>query len=132
MYGKKIACSFCGLDNHNVSRCWKRMATYKKLLKEKKKEAKGPLDKANHTVKRMHMCCAYCHKQGHLVERCWTLNPTMLPQKLKKVEREDGKNGKGNSMDDVFQDDSHVDADVQAKVIPLKGIGEKWLEFLSN
>ena len=35
-YGKRIACSFCGLDNHNVSRCWKRMATYRKLWKERK------------------------------------------------------------------------------------------------
>ena len=64
------------------------MATYKKLLKEKKQEAKGPLDKANHVVKRMHMCCTYCHKQGHIAQKCWNLNPTMLPQKLKKVERE--------------------------------------------
>ena len=36
MYGKRIDCSFCGLDNHNVSRCWKRMSTYRKILKEKK------------------------------------------------------------------------------------------------
>jgi len=25
-HGKIIACSFCGLENHHVSRCWKRMA----------------------------------------------------------------------------------------------------------
>ena len=87
-YGKRIACSFCGLDKHDVSRCWKRMATYRKLLKERKQEAKGPLDKANHVVKRMHMCCTYCHKQGHLVQGCWTLNPALLPPKLKeKVEK---------------------------------------------
>jgi hypothetical protein len=132
-HGKRIACSFCGLDNHNVSRCWKRMATYRKLLKEKKQEAKGPLDKANHAVKRMHMCCTYCHKQGHLAEKCWTLNPTMLPQKLEERWKEkNGRNGKEDSMNDVFQDDSHVDADVQTKEVPLKWIGKKWLEFLSN
>ena len=56
----------------------------------------------------------------------------MLPQKMNKVEREDGINGKEDSMNDVSQDDSHVDVDVQAKVVPLKGIGEKWLELLSN
>ena len=56
----------------------------------------------------------------------------MLPQKLKKVEREDGRNGKEVSMNDVSQDDSHVDANVQTKVVPLKGVGDKWLEFLSN
>ena len=104
------------------------MATYNNLFKERKKEAKGPLDKANHVVKRMHMCYTYCHKQGNLAKRCWTLNLAMLPQKLKKVEREDGRNGKEDSMEDVFQDDSHVDVDVQTKVVPLKGIGEKLLE----
>ncbi len=52
---KRITCSFCGLDNRNVSRCWKRMATYRKLLKERKQEAKAPLDKASHAVNRMHM-----------------------------------------------------------------------------
>ena len=56
----------------------------------------------------------------------------MLPQKLKKVEREYGRNGKEYCMNDVFQDDSHVDDDVQTKERPLKWIGKKWLEFLSN
>ena len=56
----------------------------------------------------------------------------MLPQKLKKVEREDGRNGKEVFTNDVFQDDSHVDADVQTKERPLKWVGKKWLEFLSN
>ena len=56
-HGKIIARSFCGLDNHHVSRCWKRMATYRKLMKEKKQKTKGPLDKENHADKRMHMCC---------------------------------------------------------------------------
>ena len=98
----------------------------------KKKEAKGPLDKTNHAFKRMHMCCTYCHKQGHLAERCWTLNPIMILQKLKKVERENGKNGKEVSIIDVFQDDSHVDVNVQLKEAPLMWIGKKWLEFLSS
>ena len=88
------------------------MATYRKILKEKKQEAKGPLNKANHVIKRMHMCCTYCHKQGHLAAKCWTLNPTMLPQNLKKVEREDGRNGSEDSMNDVSQNDSHDDVDV--------------------
>jgi len=69
-YGKRIACSFCGLDNHHVSKCWKRMATYMKLLKERKQEAKGPLDKENHAIKKMHTCYTYCHKQGHVAGRC--------------------------------------------------------------
>ena len=35
-------------------------------------------------------------------------------------------------MNDVSQDDSHDDVDVQTKVIPFKGIGKKRLEFLSD
>ena len=73
------------------------------------------MDKASHVDKRMHMQCTYCHNQGHLVVKCWTLNPAMLPQKLKKVEREDGRNGKEYSTNDVSQDDSHDDADVQTR-----------------
>ena len=108
------------------------MATYRKFLKEKKQKAKGPLDKANHVVKRMHMFCTYYHKQGHLVKRCWILYQAMLPQKLKKVEIEDGRNGKEDSMNDVSQNDSHVDADVKTKERPWNWIGKKWLEFFSN
>ena len=74
-----------------------------KLLKEIKQATKGLLDKANHAIKRMHMCCTYYHKQGHLAERCWTLNPALLPPKLKeKVEKENGKDGNKDSMIDVF------------------------------
>ena len=56
----------------------------------------------------------------------------MLPPKLKKVEREDGRNGKEDSRTDVSHDDSHVDADVQTNVVPLKGTGKKRVEFLSD
>ena len=56
----------------------------------------------------------------------------MLPQKLKKWEQEDGKNGKEVSIIDMCKDDTHVDIDVQLKEAPLKWIGKKWLEFLSN
>ena len=129
---KRIACSFCGLFNHSVSRCWKRMATYRKLLKERRQEAKVPLNNANHAVKKMNMCCTYFHKHGHTAERCWTLNSTMLPRKLKKLEKEYGKNGKEVSIIEMCQDDTHVDIDVQLKEAPLKWIGKKWLEFLSN
>jgi len=87
------------------------MATCRKLWKEKKQEGKGPLDKENHVVEKMHMCCTYCHKQGHIAAKCWTLNPTMLPRNLKKLERENGRNGKKDSMNDLFQDDSHVAVD---------------------
>jgi len=88
------------------------MATYTKILKKRKQKAKGPLDKVNHAIKKMHMHCTYCHKEGNIAAKCFTLNPKMLPQNLKKVERENDMNGKKDSMNDVFQDDSHVDVDL--------------------
>ena len=75
------------------------------------------------------MYCTYCHKQVHIYEKCWTLNPTILPRNLKKVEEENGTNGKEVSIIDVFQD---VDVDVQLKEAPLIWIGKKWLDLLSN
>ena len=56
----------------------------------------------------------------------------MLPQNLKKVEREHGRNGSEDSMSDVSRNDSHIDVDVQTKVVPLEGIGKERLEFLSD
>jgi len=44
---------------------------------------------------------------------------------MKKVERKNGRDGKKYPMIDVFQDDSHVDADVHTKVAPSKWIGKK-------
>jgi len=44
-----------------------------------------------------------------------------------KVEKEKGRDGNKDSMIDVVQDDSHIDAGVQTKGGPLKWIGKKWL-----
>ena len=101
-------------------------------MKERRQEAKVPLNNANHVVKKINTCCTYFHKHGHTAERCWTLNPTMLPRKLKRLEKEYGKNRKEVSIIDMCQDDTHVGIDVQLKEAPLKWIGKKWLEFLSN
>eukprot|EP00253_Pinus_taeda_P032552 PITA_32552 len=49
----------------------------------------------------------------------------MLPPKL-KVEREDDKNGSEDSMNDVSQNDSHDDVDVQTKTLIIDGFdGER-------
>jgi len=54
------------------------------------------------------------------------------PPSITSYLRENGKNGKEVSIIVVFQDDSHVDVNVQLKEAPLMWIGKKWLEFLSN
>ena len=46
------------------------------------------------------------------------------------MEREFGKNEKGDSIIDVGQDDSQDD--VQLKEAPLKWFGKRWLDFLIN
>ena len=79
----------------------------------------------------MQLFFTHCHNQGHHVDKCWTLYPASHPRHLKKVEKENGKNGKCDSITDVGQDDSHDD-DVQLKEAPLKWFGKRWLDFLSN
>ena len=81
---RKFACSFCGLDNHNVSRCWKKITMHGKISKKRRQEAKVPLDNGNHVEKKMQLFCTHCHKQGHLVDKCSTLYPTSHPQNFEE------------------------------------------------
>lgn len=108
---REFTCSFCVLNNHNVSRCWKKMTTYKKLSKQKRQKTRGPLDNGNHVAKKMQLFCPHCDKQGHLIDKFWTLYPTTHPLHLKKVERDFGKNEKYDTIIDVGQDDSQDVAD---------------------
>ena len=66
-----------------------------------------------------------------MLDKCWTLYPTSHPQHLKKVERDNDKNGKEDSIIDEGQDDS-CDDEVKLKEAPLKCFGNGWLDFLSN
>jgi hypothetical protein len=45
------------------------------------------------------------------------------------MDEEIGKNGRGDSIIDVCQDDSQED-DFQQKKSPLSWLGKKWLDFL--
>ena len=69
--GRKIPCTYCGLDNHHVSKCWKILTTFRKLSKQRQLE------------KKMQKICTHCHKRGHLIDQCWTLHPTTHPQQKK-------------------------------------------------
>jgi hypothetical protein len=99
-FGRKNPCTYCGLYNHHVSKCWKRLANFRKLSKQRQRE------------RRMQKVCTHCQKWGHLVDQCWTLHPTIRPQPQKQLDKEFGKNGSGDSIIDVSQDDSQED-DVQ-------------------
>jgi hypothetical protein len=117
--GRKSPCTYCGLYNHHVSKCWKRLTTFRKLYKQRQLE------------KRMQKICTHCQKRGHLIDQCWTLHPTTHPQHKKQMDKEIGKNGRGDSIIDVSQDDSQED-DFQQKNSPLSWLGKKWLDFLSK
>jgi hypothetical protein len=67
-FGRKNPCTYCGLYNHHVSKCWKRLTAFRKLSKQRQRE------------KRMQKVCTHCQKRGHLVDQCWTLHPTTHPQ----------------------------------------------------
>ena len=95
--GRKIPCTYCGLYNHHISKCWKRLATFRKLYKKRQRE------------KRMQNICTHCQKRGHLIDQCWTLHSTTHPYHNKKIDKEFGKNGREDSIIDVCQDDSQED-----------------------
>jgi hypothetical protein len=115
----KNPCTYCGLYNHHVSKCWKRLTAFRKLSKQRQRE------------RRMQKVCTHCQKRGHLVDQCWTLHPTIRPQPQKQLDKKIGKNGSGDSIIDVSQDDSQED-DVQQKKSPFSWFGKKWLDFLTK
>jgi hypothetical protein len=117
--GRKSPCTYCGLYNHHVSKCWKRLTTFRKLYKQRQLE------------KRMQKICTHCQKRSHLIDQCWTLHPTTHPQHKKQMDKEIDKNGRGDSIIDVSQDDSQED-DFQQKKSLLSWLGKKWLDFLSK
>jgi hypothetical protein len=117
--GRKNACTYCGLYNHHVSKCWKRLTTFRKLYKQRQLE------------KRMQKICTHCQKPGHLIDQCWTLHPATHPHHKRQMDKEFSKNGRGDSIIDVSQDDSQED-DFQQKNSPLSWLGKKWLNFLSK
>jgi hypothetical protein len=117
--GRKSPCTYCGLYNHHVSKCWKRLTTFSKLYKQRQLE------------KRMQKICTHCQKRGHLIDQCCTLHPTTHPFHKRQMDNESSKNGRGDSIIDVSQDDSQEE-DFQQKKSPLNWLGKKWLDFLSK
>jgi epoxyqueuosine reductase QueG len=117
--GRKSPCRYCGLDNHHVSKCWKRLTTFKKLSKQRQLE------------KKMQNICTHCPKRGHLIDKCWTLHPTTHPQHETQMDKNTRRNGRGESIIDVSHDDSQENGFQQEKS-PLSWIGKKWLDFLSK
>jgi hypothetical protein len=117
--GRRNPCTYCGLYNHHVSKCWKRLANFRKLSKQRQRE------------RRMQKVCTHCQKRGHLVDQCWTLHPTIRPQPQKQLEKKIGKNGSGDSIIDVGQDDSQED-DVLQQKSSFSWFGKKWLDFLTK
>jgi hypothetical protein len=115
----KRPCTYCGLYNHHVSKCWKRKSTFRKLSKQRQHE------------ENMQKICTHCQKRGHLIDQCWTLHPTSHPRHKKQLGEKIDKNGRGDSIIDVSQDDSQED-DFQQKDSPLSWLGKKWLDFLSK
>jgi hypothetical protein len=76
----KKPCTFCGMNNHVVAECWKRMAFYRKVMTTRRKpryEDPSPHGKKNKGmktfIKKKH--CTHCNKGGHQEATCWTLHP---------------------------------------------------------
>jgi hypothetical protein len=103
-------CTFCGMNNHVVSKCWKRMALYRKVMETRKKprhEDPSPHGKKNKGmktwIKKNH--CTHCNKGGHQEATCWTLHPELCPKKDKGSQlQEEGQllENKQHRKEDIF------------------------------
>ena len=77
----------------------------------------------------MQKICSHCQKRGHLIDQCWTLHPNSHPRHKKQLGEKIDKNGRGDSIIEVGQDDSQED-NFQQKDSPLSWLGKKWIDFL--
>ena len=115
--GRKSCCSYCGLCNHEVSKCWKRMKAYKKQLKQRKLSQK------------VQKTCTHCQEKGHVIAQHWKLHPTKYPKNLKQEDRNTGKIGTKYSIVDVRMNVSHQEYLHQQNSL-WKCLSKKWFDLL--
>ena len=76
-HGRKIwhrkTCYFCGLNNHVISKCWKRMAAQRRKRHEKPSPQQEK--KSVKQVWRKKNFCTHCDRSGHQRATCWKLHP---------------------------------------------------------
>ena len=117
--GRKFPCTYCGQFNHHVSRCWMRKKAYREQMKQRL------------LSKKVHKICTFCQKKGHVVSHCWTLHPTFRPTHMQQDDKKIGKGGTTDSIIDVEREVSHKEQ-LQQQKSPLKWLGKKWLDFLTQ
>ena len=66
-------CHFCGLHNHVIGECWKRMATQKRMRREKPSPSQEK--KKVKQVSRMKTHCNDCDISGHQISTYCRLHP---------------------------------------------------------
>jgi hypothetical protein len=78
------------MNNYDVSKCWKIMALYRKVIVTKEKprnENPFPHGKKKKGMKtwitKDH--CTHCKKGGHHEAKCWTLHPDLCLKKDKGI-----------------------------------------------
>ena len=79
----KRPCTFCGLYNHHVSKCWKRKSTFRKLSKQRQHEEK------------MQKICSHCQKRvisltnvGHCIQTLIHGTRSSWVKRLTRMEEE--------------------------------------------
>ena len=69
---------FCGLHNHVVVECWKRMVARERMRHERPSPHQGR--KQVNQVWRKDIFCSHCNRGGHQRATCWRLH---LEKRLK-------------------------------------------------
>ena len=92
---RNSCCSYCGMCNHDISKCWNRLKAYRKQLRQRK------------LAKKVQRTCTHCQKEGHFVSQCWTLHPTNYPKHMRQEDRKTYESGTKDSIIDVRTNVSH-------------------------
>ena len=92
----KAKCTYCGLSNHSVEKC------FKKIRKEKEK-ARSAGTSSNKNSDRPARKCFRCGSEDHLIAKC-----PKPPKDSEKRRKSDKSKEKGNSAKDNSDDDDDL------------------------
>ena len=92
----KAKCTYCGLSNHSVGKCFK----YIRKEKEKTRSAGTSSNKNSDCPARK---CFRCGSEDHLIAKC-----PKLPKESEKRRKSDKSKEKGNSAKDNSDDDGDL------------------------
>ena len=92
----KAKCTYCGLSNHSVEKCFKK-------IREEKEKARSAGTSPNKNSDRPDRKCYRCGSEDHLIKKC-----PKPPKDSEKIRKSDKSKEKGNSTKEKSNDDDEL------------------------